>query len=75
MNWETIIARFLLVVLAACRVVLEFFGELFYRKLGYWVLRLITLGRYEPDEEGWVCTILGLAVLVLSIWAVTEWIW
>jgi len=58
-----------------CRLVLELFWEIICRKLGYRTLRLITFGRHEPDEDGWLTATVGLAVLILSIWAITEWIW
>lgn len=50
-------------------VMLEFFLETILRTLGYWTLRLLSLGRYEPDEDGWLTVVTGLLVLGLLIWA------
>lgn len=51
------------------RVFLELFWEVLCRALGYWTLRVLSLGRYEPDEEGWLSAVVGLLVLLGIIWA------
>jgi hypothetical protein len=57
------------------RVLFELFWEGVCRWVGYWTLRLITFGCYEPDEEGWFCALIGLIEIIAIIWGVTEWIW
>ncbi|MES2598017.1 MAG: hypothetical protein V4662_21970 [Verrucomicrobiota bacterium] len=57
------------------RVLFGLLWEGLCRWVGYWTLRLITFGRYEPDEEGWFCALLGLAVLIASAWGLGEWLW
>ncbi len=54
--------------------VVEFFLETILRKLGYWTLRLLSLGRYEPDEDGWLAAVTGMLVLGLLIWAGLTWV-
>lgn len=51
------------------RVILELFWEILCRTLGYWTLRVLSFGRYEPDEEGWLSAVVGLLVLLGIIWA------
>ncbi len=51
------------------RVILELFWEVICRTLGYWTLRVLSFGRYEPDEEGWLSAVVGLLVLLGIIWA------
>lgn len=51
------------------RVILELFWEVLCRTLGYWTLRVLSFGRYEPDEEGWLSAVVGLLVLLGIIWA------
>lgn len=75
MTVETVVAGLLFVLLAILRVVLEWVWEGLCRWVGYWSLKLITFGRYEPDDEGWLCGMIGLLEIIAIIWAVTEWIW
>ena len=50
------------------RVILELFWEVLCRTLGYWTLRVLSFGRYEPDEEGWLSAVVGLLVLLGIVW-------
>ena len=50
-------------------LILELFWEVLCRTLGYWTLRVLSFGRYEPDEEGWLSAVVGLLVLLGIIWA------
>ena len=50
------------------RVILELFWEVICRTLGYWTLRVLSFGRYEPDEEGWLSAVVGLLVLLGIVW-------
>lgn len=51
------------------RIILELFWEVLCRTLGYWTLRVLSFGRYEPDEEGWLSAVVGLLVLLGIVWA------
>lgn len=69
MPLENLIADFgqpLVRFFAHCFV--DLFWQTVCRTLGYWTLRLLSLGRYEPDEDGWLTTVTGLLVLGLLIW-------
>ncbi|GEP46038.1 hypothetical protein [Brevifollis gellanilyticus] len=46
---------------------LGIFWEVICYPLGYWTLRLVTFGRYQPDLENHWCGLVGLVVFFSSI--------
>jgi hypothetical protein len=54
---------------SVARVVIELFWEVLCRTLGYWTLRVLSFGHYEPDEEGWLPAAVGLLMLLGIVWA------
>lgn len=57
------------------RCLLELFWEGLCRFLGYWTIRILSFGRHQPDEDGWLTAVVALGVLLLVGWGLTRRLW
>lgn len=74
MTVETVVARLLFVLLTILSVVLEFVWEGLCRWIGCWTLRILSFGRYHPDEDNGVCALIGMVEIIAIVWGVVEWV-